>query len=164
MRLFVAVRPSYDAAARLAAELGTGADPRWHVTLVFLGEVADPAPVDAALAPAVAAHRPFPLRLEGAGTFDGRVLWAGLGGDLDALRALRVDVARATASAGVVVTDAPYRPHLTVRRGRGLRPGALAGHRGPEWEVAEVQLVRSRLGGGPARHEVVGRYALSRAA
>lgn len=158
MRLFVAVRPSGPACAALAAAAGRPADPRWHVTLAFLGDRPDAEPLVTGLATAAAGHAPLALRLEGGGTFGGRVLWAGLGGQLEALAALADDVRR-TLHVG---DPRPFHPHLTLARGtRLVVPAGVASHRGPRWQVREVELVRSRLGSRP-EHEVLARLPLLR--
>lgn len=160
MRLFVAVRPSEHACAALADALGRPADPRWHVTLVFLGEQSTAEPFD--LAEVAARHAGFALRLEGGGTFHGRVLYAGLSGSTEALTALADDVRDACRRAGAEVERRPFHGHLTLKRGLRLTvPPALAEHRGPRWDVRDVELVRSTLGGPqPATHEVLARFPL----
>lgn len=86
---------------------------------------------------------PFRLALAGAGTFGGgRVLWVGVGEGAEPLSALAGQVAAACG----VVEDRPYRPHLTVRRGRGLAPGPLADYAGPGFAVERYTLVESRAG------------------
>lgn len=89
-----------------------------HVTVHFLGNpdaarIADLIPHIDALA---SRHRPFELGLRGAGTFitarAPSVLWLGIEGDVDALRALHVDAARALGAHEV----RDYRPHLTLAR------------------------------------------------
>ncbi|PFG42900.1 2'-5' RNA ligase [Isoptericola jiangsuensis] len=194
MRLFSAVYPSPESLTHLDGALGgvggpAVADPgtglRWvpreqrHVTLAFHGEVPDGA-VDGyvdALGDAVADVGPFDLALAGSGTFSGRTLWVGVGGDVDALRSLARRVDDAAADAGVSGTDrVAGRPHLTVARAsasvvgadrarerRRRRRGepeqepaspfgrwahALAVYRGPGWTVGEVLVVASRLGEG----------------
>jgi 2'-5' RNA ligase len=95
------------------------------------------------------------LRFAGAGRFGDRVLWVGVQGDRDRLRAL----------AGGLATDGrPYRPHLTLAR---VRPGAdprqaatmLAAYDGPGWRAVEVVLFRSHLGPKPT-HEPLARWPL----
>jgi len=193
VRLFVAVRPDERALAaleRAVQPLRTAAggprwvDPaRWHVTLAFLGEVAeprlprlaaalDPAALDpmalgrpAALGPAV----PVRLRIAGAGTFPARsaprVLWAGLAGDLAALHTLARVVGRAARSAGIPVERRPFAPHLTLGR---WRPGdpvdrdlvqRLASYAGPAFEVGEYLLMRSHLGPAP-RYDLLRTWSL----
>jgi 2'-5' RNA ligase len=162
VRLFVAVRPPAEAVEHLGAVLPRWPSDlrRWHVTLAFLGEVADPQPVTDALAGACREHRPFVLRLAGSGAF-GRngPVWVGLDGDLPELHALAESVADACRSAGVAVEDRPYRPHVTVGRRGSPDPRALADYAGPDWEVNQVELVRSRLGRA-VRHEVLERVSL----
>ena len=50
MRLFVAVPLPPAPALHLADALGREPDPKWHLTLAFLGETADPSPLARALA------------------------------------------------------------------------------------------------------------------
>lgn len=185
MRLFVAVVPPAEALAplreavdalRLEAPGWRFADPAtWHLTLAFLGEVAEEAvpALDAALRDV--RGTPLTLTVAGAGAFPrervARVLWAGVEGDVSALVALAASVEAVAASA---LRRAPepraYRPHLTVARAGG-RPvdatpavAALAPVRGPAWTTSEILLVRSNLGGGPARHEPLAAYPLHRPA
>ena len=141
MRLFAAVWPSAEAAEHLAAALGRPPSPRWHLTLAFLGEVAVPPDLSAVRV------EPFDVALGGAGTFSGgRVLWAGVRLGAEPLAELAVAVAGACAAAGVALEDRPYRPHLTVRRGRDLEPGPLVHYAGPAWTVDRFALLESRGG------------------
>ena len=188
MRLFVAIEPP-DAWLReasraldaLAAALGDDADAlrpvtpdRMHLTLRFLGEVhADRFPaLDAALrgtVPPVAVD----LELAATGTFGApartSVVWLGLGGDLDALRALAARVESAVAASGLPPDDRELRPHVTLARVR--RQASPAQRRAVASAVATLDaprlaphratsaaLVRSHLGAGGPRYEVVGRY------
>ncbi|MGC5617274.1 2'-5' RNA ligase family protein [Georgenia sp. Z1491] len=189
MRLFAAIRPPAEVLDHLELpltnlRLGAGAPLRWvpvdqqHVTVAFYGEVPDGAVGDVAdsLAEAAARHAPLDLRLRGGGSFSGRILWVGVGGETARLTVLMADAA-----------DAPYvrppdpedqdddepgapargngrgrqerrRAHLTVaresRRSRGTDmaglASALAVYEGPTWRADAVELVSSRLGEGPA--------------
>jgi RNA 2',3'-cyclic 3'-phosphodiesterase len=149
------------------------------------------------LARAARRHSPVLLALAGVGRFGDRVLWtrvqlvagelrvpprrvaqsgtassaSGHGaprGGADALRRLAGSVAAAARRSGIAVDDRPYRPHLTLARGRGgadLRPAAaaLAGFAGSPWTADALHLVRSRLGAGPggtAVHEIVRTWPL----
>lgn len=156
MRLFVAVRPPddvLDAVAGLARPerpgvRWTGRD-QWHVTLRFLGEVADPEPVVAALdaaqlaageavvGPRVAALGPRIVCLPVAGLDD-----------------LASNVIAATRRLGDPPGDRRFRGHLTLARVRQGRASALAGT-GFEarFGVSDVRLIRSHLGPGGARYE-----------
>lgn len=162
MRTFVAVRPPPAAVEHLRSALPSwpSAPERWHLTLVFLGEVDDPGGLAPQLAGACARRPPLELRLAGSGAFgrDGPV-WVGVEGDRTALTALAADVARVCRDAGLDVERRPYRPHLTVgRRGRP-DPALLRSYAGPVWPVAEVELVASRLG-PVVEHRVLDRFAL----
>ncbi|MCK0116570.1 2'-5' RNA ligase [Isoptericola sp. CG 20/1183] len=195
MRLFTAVYPSAQAAAHLDLALGgvggpavaqPGSGLRWvprehrHVTLAFHGEVPDgavPGYVEA-LTAALGQVDPFDVFLAGSGTFGGRTLWLGVGGDVDGLRALAAGAAETADVSGVGGQDrAGGRPHLTVARASAARVGAarsrrrggapsrgagaapqdapfahwaraLAVYRGPAWPVREVRVVQSVLGAG----------------
>jgi len=163
-----ALQPLRDAAG---APRWTAPD-RWHLTLLFLGTVpADRVPplVDA-LERALAGTPPMTLRLAGAGRFGSRrrpsVAWAGLEGDLEPVTELAGRLARAARSLWLPVEDRPFRPHLTLGR---WRPGdaadgdlmdGLAGFRGAEWPVCEVELLESHLGPKP-RYDAVATWPLA---
>jgi 2'-5' RNA ligase len=136
------------------------------VTLLFLGTVSEGlvAPLCDRVGPAVAAAPAMTLRIAGGGRFGSvrrpQVAWAGLAGDVAPLTALAGRLAAAARSLGLPVEDRPFRAHLTLGRWRPRSPadGALvdrlAGYRGPEWPVTQVQLLRSHLGPAP-RYEPV---------
>src|SRR5690606_41239744 len=73
------------------------------------------------------------------------------------LDGLAAAVVAATAGSGEPVGDRPFRGHLTLARVR--RGGSARGLLGEELDrtfaVREVALVRSHLGAGPARYEVL---------
>jgi RNA 2',3'-cyclic 3'-phosphodiesterase len=187
VRLFVALVPPAEALEHLAADLVEArtrdadvlgdealrwARPdTWHLTLAFLGEVADrlvPG-LDRRLRRAAARHPACEVSLAGAGRFGGRVLWIGFGGEVAGLRRLAASVQAASRRAGADVDERPLRPHITLARARDpldLRPAvaALAAYSGPRWTAAEIVLVRSRLGAGPggtAMHEALSRHPLA---
>ncbi|WP_189113374.1 RNA 2',3'-cyclic phosphodiesterase [Pilimelia terevasa] len=185
MRLFVAVAPAAAAAAdlrRFADSLAVGraaavdgqpvrwvSPGRWHLTLAFLGDLPTGRVAEAAgaLDTAAAAWRrwtpvPLRLRLAGGGTFGaGRstVLWAGVGGEVEALRHLARQLRTALRAARLPYDARPFRPHLTL-----ARPGAhlavdadvaaLAGYAGPPWTATEVDLVHSATGPRPRHRRV----------
>ncbi|MGY1812888.1 RNA 2',3'-cyclic phosphodiesterase [Blastococcus sp. SYSU D00820] len=178
LRLFLAVTPPAGAVGHLAGALavvrGAPGEPRWvaperwHLTLLFLGAVLPEVvgELGAAAGAAVAAAPPMRLRLAGAGRFGSQrrpaVLWAGVEGDVEPLNALAGRLAGAARGLGLPVEDRPFRAHLTLGRWRPGRPadGALAerlaGYRGPEWPVREVQLLRSTLGAAPRYDRLAG--------
>jgi RNA 2',3'-cyclic 3'-phosphodiesterase len=130
---------------------------RWHLTLAFYGEVADGDLARTERRGLRATRRAvaLDLRFAGAGHFGDRVLWVGVQGERDGLRAL---------AAGLATDGRPYRPHLTVARARpgaDPRPAAttLSPYEGPGWRAAEVVLFRSHVGPKPT-HEPLARWPL----
>ena len=196
MRLFAAVQPplhvlehveqALEAVRGLGEESGAAGPLRWapsedrHLTLAFYGEVPAGAAgeLTAGLAAIAPRYQPFDLHLRGAGVFDRRVFWVGVGGEVDEL----ADLTGECVDLGEAVTgrqDARVRSraHLTVARVRSQhrrRPSpyrrrgepagggpdavsalahALAVYSGPPWTVERFTLVQSRpgvgRGGGP---------------
>jgi 2'-5' RNA ligase len=91
----------------------------WHLTLRFLGEVADPGPVVAAARAACAAAAPLELSLGALGSFGARVLWAGIEGPgAPALVDLVGALEQALAPLGFAAEGRPYSPHVTLGRVR----------------------------------------------
>ena len=138
------------------------ADPDgWHVTLAFLGSIpaeSVPALVERLVAPAVA-NPVVSVRTGGIGAFPAparaRVAWYGVQDEGGRLARLASDVAIAL---GLDATR-PFRPHLTLARARhpvDLRSW-LASASAPEGalDVDRLTLMRSHLGGGPARYETL---------
>ncbi|WP_354641901.1 RNA 2',3'-cyclic phosphodiesterase [Kitasatospora camelliae] len=153
----------------------------WHLTLAFLGEV--PAADIPALAEEIGRvpgeHGVHRLRLEGGGCFGDKVLWAGVGGETWALRRLADGVRGAVEAAGIESDQHGFHPHVTLARAGSshgtrravqrlaagelrLMAAALEGFRGSDWEAAEVHLMRSEMGYGPARYTSVRSWPLAR--
>jgi 2'-5' RNA ligase len=165
VRLFVALTPPDEVVEELRAstaalhELAPGLrwtrPEQWHLTLAFLGEVADDVIDDLTrrLNRAAVRHPPLSLAFGGGGRFGHRVLWTGVQGNRAGLRRL-ADSARAAARRSrLPVEQRPYRPHLTLARSDGaanLRPlvERLAPWEGLPWVATRLYLIRSRLGAG----------------
>src|SRR5918993_4268444 len=95
----------------------------FHLTLAFLGDVADVDlnPLCEAVAGAAADFEPFELRLEGLGVFPdparARVAWVGLAGPgLPALAEPRERVAGAATMTLSLPVDSRFNPHITLGR------------------------------------------------
>ncbi len=171
MRLFTALWPSSEAVAALDSELvSAGLDwppegwrrippPRWHLTLCFHGDDADPG-IEARRLEAALAGRPAPLlRLAGAGFLPRlgyAVVTAAGPADLVALGDL-------VAGAGAVPDGRPYVAVARARSARAWPPAdsPLHRHRGPWWRPGEVRLVHSSRTPSPPRYRVVHRVPLA---
>jgi len=170
MRLFVALDPPADALAEVEAavaplrtqwpDLRWSSQDKWHVTLAFLGEVAESKMDELAvrLARAAGRHPALKLAIGRAGAFPNqkraRVFIAHIEADQPALAALAASVAAAARRAGAPPPDEgrKYHPHLTLARTRQptdlAEPiGALTGFLGTRWTATEIHLIRSH--GGP---------------
>lgn len=162
VRVFIALAPPDHAKDELARELrpAYGTHPHlrwnriedWHITLAFLGElpVSTVALLRPPLAGLAAARRPLSLALRGSGTFDDRVLWSGIGGDLDGLQTLAADVRTVVRNCGIAFEDRPLRPHLTLARARrddrsstADLAARLTGFAGSPWPAERLHLVGS---------------------
>ena len=184
MRLFVALQPPPAALSELEAAVAPlrGAWPelrwtgpgRWHVTLAFLGEVAESKLDGLAvrLARAAGRHQPLELRIGHGGAFPNqkraRVLISHIDADQPALAALAASVAAGARRAGAPPPDEGrrFRPHLTLARCRqpidaGAITDSLGGFSGAAWLAAQVHLIRSHTGPKP-RYETLGSWALGR--
>lgn len=181
-RAFVAVvppAPVLDALGTRVAELTPRAPqlrwlPRaqWHLTLQFLGPVADADGLAAAVRAAVREQPAFAVQLAGAGAFPsvrrGAVLWVGVRGD-EALVRLAESVHAAMATLGHTPDDRPFHPHLTVAR--ASRPRSVVelvesiGTQpiGPAWTVSDVAVVESDTRPTGAVHTVQDRLPLGSA-
>ncbi|MEW2554655.1 RNA 2',3'-cyclic phosphodiesterase [Streptomyces zhihengii] len=167
-RVFIALAPPDEAKDELARALAPAcaAYPNmrwnriedWHITLAFLGELPTAAvpSLRPPLAELAAARPPLELSLRGSGHFDDRVLWSGVGGDLDGLRLLAAEVRAAVEDGGVPYAGRPMRPHLTLARARRADTAAvpdaaagLAAFTGGTWRAARLHLVGSDFGRGP---------------
>ncbi len=93
-----------------------------HLTLKFLGQipVAHIAAVETAMQSAVQGQGPLRLTVQGMGVFPGikrpRVLWTGLGGNLDCLQKLALRLETALESQGFAREKRPFKAHLTLAR------------------------------------------------
>lgn len=181
MRLFVAVRPPAPAIAELEMlvtplrrahpELTWTLPAQWHLTLAFLADVPDERlpELERRLGRAAQRHAPPRVAFTGAGRFGDRVLFAKIAGETEALRRLAEAVQAAARRTGLDGEDRPYRAHLTLARARSggdVRPllADVSAFSGTEWPVAEIELVRSRLGQGPDRraaHDTLRTWAVT---
>jgi 2'-5' RNA ligase len=164
MRLFVAVRPP----AAVIAALDTLPRPehtptrwttreQWHVTLRFFGNVDDPSPITRGLAEALHEVEPFAVTMgPRAGVLGHQIVYLPVTGLAD----VAATVVAATKDFGERPPTRRFRGHLTLGRTKGGVVDAAALALEQRWTVRDVELIRSHLGGGGARHETLERFAL----
>lgn len=185
MRLFVALEISEPARREVARRLAGVRDrlpnARWvdpahlHLTLVFLGEVADdrvPALAEK-LREAFAPFPPLPMRISGAGTFPpsrpARVAWLGLDAPDDLARLQAAATEAAVEAVGHEPEDREYRAHITLARcpapwrrdAIDRFVAAFPGETGPPFVVEHGVLMQSRLSPQGARYQVVAQLPLA---
>src|ERR1041385_8841477 len=139
-----------------------------HLTLVFLGEVAEAQlpSIGDALTPVSHHHAPFTLTIEGGGCFGApkhpHVLWAGVRGNTAALEALQAEVATLLEPLGFPREKRMYTAHLTLARSKEPRGDAallecrrvLEGERWGEARVEHLILFESKGGHSLPRLEL----------
>src|SRR5260370_195725 len=163
--------------AALGESIRVNSVERIHLTLHFLGHLprGDVDQLPPALAPLVLQHERFHLAAQGVGAFPGigrpRVVWAGIAGDdLPRLIALQAELGAGLRRAGMNVEDR-FSAHLTLARARRpLKAAERAALRdwSTKWAEAafgdipgdQVRLMRSQLGGGPARYTTLATFDL----
>jgi len=97
------------------------------LTLKFLGNIPfrQVAEVTKAIEEAAQGVAPFHLEISGLGAFPNlkqpRVLWVGIGGEIDTLLRLQQNIDSVLASLGFAKEERPFMPHLTLAR---IRQGA----------------------------------------
>jgi 2'-5' RNA ligase len=185
MRSFIAIEITDDIRQALTdfqQELRkTRAQVRWvrpetmHLTLAFLGEVPEPGldSIRTAIELSTEGVSPLHLDVAGAGTFGSRrsprVVWAGLGGDVEGLQTVYAKLAEALRAAGFETEDRPFSPHITLGRIRGKRNldamlkriDAAADRSFGTIEATAITLFKSELRPDGAVHSVVYKRSMS---
>jgi 2'-5' RNA ligase len=186
LRLFTAIDlddGARDAVARLQRRLSerlTGdrslkwVEPsRMHLTMVFLGEVADarvPAIIESLSSPIDA--RRFAIAFRGLGVFPPRgaprVLWLNVAQGADALATVHGHVVKRLERLGVALEDRPFHPHLTLARWRDSRPSDRTRALVPDTNdpiapvgVDSIALYQSRLSSAGSAYTVLARATLT---
>lgn len=140
----------------------------YHLTLKFLGKVQpeSSARIGAAVDEVAAKTRPFSVDLGGFGAFPTirkpRVIWMGIDAN-PALRCLKQDVEWALTDLGFERETRAFHPHLTLGRAeadgagvfRGLDEMAASLRYEGDFDVEQVDLMRSHLSKSGARYTVV---------
>ncbi len=130
-----------------------------HLTLKFLGEIAEGEleGVAEAMKAAASQNRPCSLLAKGLGVFPGvknpRVLWVGVAGDTVPLVKIQSDLESQLESKGYPREKRPFKSHLTIGRVKGrIDPKGLAealrehaDFSTPSFEAGELVLFKSDL-------------------
>lgn len=146
-----------------------------HYTLRFLGSVppSDQLKVTHALVRVAGMTAPFHFEIRELGAFpkweNAKVIWLGGGAGSNTLVALSRALDRALSEEGLGPRDKPFTPHLTLGRlgdprGTKFSPETVeAFPKAPVWRlpVTELCLVRSILGQGSPRYEILRRAPLA---
>jgi 2'-5' RNA ligase len=143
---------------------------QWHITLQFLGRVADADLVNDAVHEAVSRIAPFSAQFGGAGAFPSvakaNVLWAGVGEGVRATESLAQTVEQALVPLGYAPERREFHPHLTLARVNppgdiSVQVNALDQVIGEPWEVDEVVVMYSLTRSAGAEYGVVARHGLT---
>jgi 2'-5' RNA ligase len=148
-----------------------------HLTLRFFDDLPEDHVEDVrgAAGAAAAGLSCFGLELEGLGCFPpqgpAKVVWVGCGAGREALVVLAEAVSRELKSRGFPGETRPFSPHLTLARARNrrgspaiaaaVRRGAVVAGALGRVRVDRLLLIRSTLGSGPPRHDILGTFPLA---
>ncbi len=141
-----------------------------HLTLRFMGEVAESVADDIDAELAALSGEPMMLRLEGVGSFedhgDVHAVWAGVAAS-EPLKRLAQRCETAARRAGLAPDRRAWRAHVTLAYLRRADPGRVAawiqGHnllQSPPFRVASFGLYSSRLGDEGASYRLEREYPL----
>ena len=184
MRLFISIEVPEAVKKELAVVQGrlrgAGVDASWtraegmHLTLKFLGEVSEQQVpgIMSNLRKAAEGTGPLGFSVSGVGTFPNpikaRVVWIGLGGDIEKLTRLQVAVEKAMVLLGTAREERKFTPHLTLGRIKFIRSRdrwtktlaevkdiSLTG-----FEATSVSLIKSELKPSGAVYTDMGRVEL----
>jgi len=147
-----------------------------HLTLEFLGNVAtgNLPPLEDALKQVTTSHRPFELSAGRVGAFSSirnpRVIWAGIGGEVDAVKALQSDVKNSVRSFVAEQETRAFKPHVTLGRVRPVKArdlrqvsdalAAAAERDFGSWRVGEFALMQSKLSPHGSEHSTLATFPL----
>jgi 2'-5' RNA ligase len=184
MRLFIAIEVPEALKKELAVVQGrlrdAGVDASWtraegtHLTLKFLGEVSEQQVPDimSNLRKAAEGTGLLGFSVSGVGTFPNpikaRVVWIGLGGDIDRLTRFQVAVENAMVLLGMAREERKFAPHLTLGRIKYIRSRdtwlktleEVKDITLPGFEVTSVSLMKSELKPSGAVYTEMGRVDL----
>jgi 2'-5' RNA ligase len=176
IRLFAAIKIPEEIAEGLIRRQQGLDGARWrpteafHITLRFMGEIAEPTAEDLDSELALIAGEALTLTLQGAGAFgDGdslNAVWAGVA-DNPALVQLAHRCERAARKAGLAPERRTWKPHVTLAYLNRPEPARVAAWiqshnllKSPPFRVTTFGLYSSWLGGDGARYHLEAEYPL----
>lgn len=144
-----------------------------HITLTFCGEM-PPETIDRLLSNLrnISQRGPFDINIEGVGGFPDlmrpRVMWAGVGGNIKSLFAVRNEIEKAALKSSIPKEDKKYIPHVTIGRRNSYSPlpeDILSSLQSEAlvtepWTVSEITLMKSELSPIGARHTQLGLFKI----
>ena len=148
-----------------------------HLTVIFMGMVPEEqiGPIGEVAGGVCRGCRPFNIQVEGTGLFGSRrnprVLWIGLGGDIDRMSHFRDDLQKSLGPFGIKEEKRPFRPHLTLGRFRKGRSNGtdldnlLSKYRdlsSPECNLNKFVLFKSDLTPNGAVYTKLGAWSLGK--
>lgn len=173
-RLFIAVPLTEQTRAKIAAALPAlpgrrVPPPNWHFTLRFLGDT-EPERRDRLIGilGRTRLAKSFSIRFDGLGAFPrakrARIIWLGVTDGARELILLAEAVESAVRRSDFPAEKRPFKPHLTLSRVEPPRSVNDVLTSQPALDitmpVSEIALVRSSLGAGPAKYEIVEKFLL----
>lgn len=135
-----------------------------HITLAFLGSVDADRQRCAETAAAGITTPAFTLTLDTLGHWPRpQVSWVGSDVTPDAMNELQAYLRRALGECGFELDNRPFRPHVTLLRKAGGRPGFAPALEAPiQWPVTRVHLVASVTRAQGAEYRIVGTWPLAK--
>ena len=144
-----------------------------HLTLKFIGEIAEERVRELSRAAERAAQtlKPFDLEIESGGAFpprgSPRILWLGVKDSAGGLVSLQARLEDECAATGFQRDERPFHPHLTLARLRAPQGARQLAKKHQEtgfmaigFSVKELVVMRSQLGAGGSRYTVISRHSL----
>lgn len=169
-RVFFALNPEKqvrDQIAATAAELARNGravkTENFHITLLFIGEVPQPAINEMITAAAGIRLPPFNLTLDQFGCFKrSRVSWLGVSRMPGTLRELHLQLKTALEIYHIKTENRDYRPHLTLARNvrRTVPEHSLEASRHIDWQVSAFELMASVNSSSGIRYDTLKKFAL----
>ncbi len=185
LRCFIAIELSEEVKKNIDIAVSIlrakNADVKWipsenmHLTLKFLGKTPEELlpEIKENLSGVAASHRPFYIRIYGAGAFPNtrypRVIWIGII-DSDELKALQEEIEESMEALGFKKEDRPFSPHLTVGRvrspkGKEMLMEELATFKKMDFgniEVKNISIIKSELKPTGAQYTIISEVPFGR--